>query len=122
MKLDGISYHDNELRVDDATSTRKRPSNNTLNESRRPSVVVNYYLEKQHSYGRKCSPSESKFSKRKKQIAIFGGSIPRGIRLHESSYWLHKGYAQSKSLPGGATEQTFAPSFLSFLESDFALL
>ena len=88
MKLDGISYHDNELRVEDTTSTRKRPSNNTLNESRRPSVVVNYYPEKQHSHGRKCSPSESKFSKRKKQIAIFGESIPRGIRLREFNYWL----------------------------------
>ena len=43
IKLDGIAYHDNELRVEEATSTRKRTNNNTSNESRRPSVVVNNY-------------------------------------------------------------------------------
>ena len=47
IKLDGIAYHDNELRVKDATSTRKRTNNNTSNESRRPSVVVNNYPENQ---------------------------------------------------------------------------
>ena len=83
IKLDGIAYHYSELRVEDATSTRKRTNNNTSNESRRPSVVVNNYPENQHSYGRKSSASESKFSKRKKQIVIFGDSIPRGIRLRE---------------------------------------
>ena len=38
ITLDGIAYHDNELRVEDA---RKRTNNNTSNESRRPSVVQN---------------------------------------------------------------------------------
>ena len=81
VKLDGIAYHDNELRVEDSTSTRKRTNNNTSNESRRPPVVVNQHSkpENQHSYGRKCSASESKFSKRKKQIVIFGYNIPRCI-------------------------------------------
>ena len=51
IKLDGIAYHDNELRVEDATSTRKRTSNNISYKSRRPSVVVNNYPENQHSYG-----------------------------------------------------------------------
>ena len=32
IKLDGIAYHGNELRVKDATSTTKRTNNNTLNE------------------------------------------------------------------------------------------
>ena len=60
IKLDGIAYRDNELRVEDTTSTRKRTNNNkTSNESRRPSVVVNNYPENQHSYGRKSSASES---------------------------------------------------------------
>ena len=45
IKLDGITYHDNELRVEDATSTRKRTNNNSSNKSRRPSVVVNNYQE-----------------------------------------------------------------------------
>ena len=45
VKLDGIAYHDNELRVEDATSTRKRTNNNSSNKSRRPSVVVNNYQE-----------------------------------------------------------------------------
>ena len=94
IKLDGIAYHDNELRVEDTTSTRKRTSNNISNKSRKPSVVVNNYPENQHSYGRKFSASESKFSKRKKQIVIFSDSIPRGIRLREFNYWLHEGYAQ----------------------------
>ena len=96
IKLDGIAYHDNELRVEDATSTRKRTSNNISYKSRRPSVVVNNYPENQHSYGRKFSASESKFSKRKKQIVIFSDSIPRGIRLREFNYWFHKCYAQLK--------------------------
>ena len=105
IKLDGIAYHDNELRVEDATSTRKRTSNNISYKSRRPSVVVNNYPENQHSYGRKFSASESKFSKRKKQIVIFSDCIPRGIRLREFNYWLHKGYAQLKSFPGGTSNE-----------------
>ena len=105
IKLDGIAYHDNELRVEDATSTRKRTSNNISYKSRRPSVVVNNYPENQHSYGRKFSASESKFSKRKKQIVIFSDSIPRGIRLRKFNYWLHEGYAQLKSFPGGTSNE-----------------
>ena len=104
IKLDDIAYN-NELRVEDATSTRKRTSNNISYKSRRPSVVVNNYPENQHSYGRKFSASESKFSKRKKQIVIFSDSIPRGIRLREFNYWLHKGYAQLKSFPGGTSNE-----------------
>ena len=41
IKLDGIAYHNNQLRFEDATSTRKGTNNNTSNESRRPSVAVN---------------------------------------------------------------------------------
>ena len=104
IKLDDIAYN-NELRVEDATSTRKRTSNNISYKSRRPSVVVNNYPENQHSYGRKFSASESKFSKRKKQIVIFSDSIRRGIRLREFNYWLHKGYAQLKSFPGGTSNE-----------------
>ena len=66
---------------------------------------MNNYPENQHSYGRKFSASESKFSKRKKQIVIFSDSIPRGIRLREFSYWLHKVYAQLKSFPGGTSKE-----------------
>ena len=62
IKLDGIAYRGNKLRVEDATSTRKRTSNNISYKSRRPSVVVNNYPENQHSYGRKFSASENKFS------------------------------------------------------------
>ena len=105
IKLDGIAYRGNKLRVEDATSTRKRTSNNISYKSRRPSVVVNNYPENQHSYGRKFSASESKFSKRKKQIVIFSDSIPRDIRLREFNYWLHKGYAQLKSFPGGTSKE-----------------
>ena len=63
---------------------------------RRPSVVMNNYPENQHSYERKSSASESKFSKRKRQIDISSDSIPRSIRLREFHYWLPKGYAQLK--------------------------
>ena len=86
IKLHGIAYHDNDLRVEDATSTRKRTNNNTSNETRRPSVVVNNHSENQHLHGKKSAASESKFSKRKKQIVIFGDSILRRIRLHEFNY------------------------------------
>ena len=65
IKLDDIAYHDNELRVEDAKSTRKRTNSNTSNESRRLCVVMNNYPENQHSYGRKSSTSDSKFLKRK---------------------------------------------------------
>lgn len=41
IKLKGIAYRDNELRIEDATLTRKRINNNTSYESQRPSVVVN---------------------------------------------------------------------------------
>ena len=78
---------------------------NISSKSQRPSVVINNYPENQHSYGRKFSASESKFSKRKKQIVIFNDSIPRGIRLREFNYWLHKGYAQLKSFPGGTSNE-----------------
>ena len=105
IKLGGIEYHDYDLMVEDATSTRKRTSHNISNKSRRPSVVVNNCPENQHSYGRKSSASESKFSKRKKQIVIFSDSIPRDIRLREFNYWLHKGYAQLKSFPGGTSKE-----------------
>ena len=103
IKLDGIAYRDNELRVEDATSTRKRTRNNISSKARRPSVVVNNHPENQHSFGRKFSAPESKFSKRK--IVIFSDSIPRGIRLWEFNYWLHKGYAQLKSFPGGTSNE-----------------
>ena len=53
IKLDGIAYRDNELRVEDATSTRKRTRNNISSKARRPSVVVNNHPENQHSFGRK---------------------------------------------------------------------
>ena len=105
IKRDGITYHDNEFRVEDATSTRKRTSNNISYKSRRPSVVLNNYPENQHSYGRKFSASESKFSKRKKQIVIFSDSIPCGIKLRQFNYLLHKGYAQLKSFPRGTFKE-----------------
>ena len=66
---------------------------------------MNNYPENQHSYRRKFSAYESKFSKRKKQIVIFGDSITRGIRLHQFNYWLHKGHAQLKSFPGGTSKE-----------------
>ena len=77
-----MAYHDNELRVGEATSTRKRTSNSISNKSRRPSVVVNNYPENQHLNGRRFTTSESKFLK---------------------NYWLHKAYAQLKSFPGGTS-------------------
>ena len=40
-----------------------------------------------------------------KKNVIFGDSIPRGIRLHEFRYWLHKGYAQLKSFPGSRSKK-----------------
>ena len=86
-------------------SPRKRTSNSISNKSRRSSVVVNNYPDNQYSYGKKFSASESKFSKRKKQIVIFSNSIPRGIRLREVNYWLHKGFAQLKSFPGGTSKE-----------------
>ena len=94
-----------ELRIEDTTSTRKRASNSISNKSRRSSVIVNNYPENQHSYGRKSSASESKFTKRKNQIVVFSDSIPRGIRLREFNYWLHKVYAQLKSFPGGTSKE-----------------
>ena len=124
IKLDGMACHDNELRVEDATSTRKRTNNNTSNESQRPSVVVNNYPENQHSYRRKLSASESKFSKRKKQIVIFGDSIPRGIRLHEFNYRLHKGQSKLKSFPGGTSKELlyYVEPTLKSKKFDMALL
>ena len=104
-KLDDIAYHDNELWFEDATSTRKRANNNPSNESRKPFVVVNNYPENQNSHGRKSSAYEAKFLKREEQIVIFGDSIPRGIRLHEFNYQLHKGYAQLKSFPGDMSKE-----------------
>ena len=105
IKLDGIAYHDNELRVEDATLTRKRTYNNTSNESRRLSVVMNKYPKNQRSYGRKSAAPEDKFLKRKKQIVIFSDNILRGIRLCEFNNWLHKGYAQLKSFPGDVSKE-----------------
>ena len=53
LKLDGVAYRDNELRIEDATSTRKRTKNNISSKARRPSVVVNNHPENQHSFERK---------------------------------------------------------------------
>ena len=53
IKLDGIANYNDELEVEDATSTRKTSSNNISNKSRKPPVVVNNNTENQHSYGRK---------------------------------------------------------------------
>ena len=93
IKLDGIAHHDNELRVKDATSTRKRTRNNISNKSQRPSIVVNNYPENQHSYGRTFLASESKFSRKQKHIVIFSDIIPRGC---EFNHCLDKVYAQLK--------------------------
>ena len=54
---------------------------------------------------KKFSASETKFSKRKKQLVIFGDSIPRSLRLREFNYWFHKVYAQLKSFPGGTSKE-----------------
>ena len=105
IKLKGIAYRDNELRIEDATLTRKRINNNTSYESQRPSVVVNNYPENQYSSERKSSASESKFSKRNKQIVIFGENIPCGISLRKFNYWLQKRYAQLKSFSGGTSNE-----------------
>ena len=85
---------------------------------------MNNYPENQHSYGRKFSASESKFSKRKKQIVIFSDSIPRGIRLRQFNYLLHKGYAQLKSFPGGTFKEVlyYVESTLKNKKFDDALL
>ena len=66
---------------------------------------MNNHTENQRLYGRKSSASESKFSKKKKEIPTFGGSIPLGIILREFSYWLHKDYTQLKSFPGGTSKE-----------------
>ena len=60
IKLDGIIYPDNRLRVEDVTSTRKRTNNNTWNESWRLSVVMNNHPENQNLWEREASASESK--------------------------------------------------------------
>ena len=87
-------------------------------------MVVNNYFEHQHSYGRKFPASESKFSKRKKQIVIFSSSIPRGIRLRELNYWLLKGYAQLKSFPESTSKELlyYVEPTLKNKELDYALL
>ena len=102
IKLDGTAYRDNEIRVEGATSNRKRTINNISSNTPRPSVVVNSHPENQHSFGRKFSAPESNFSK---TIVIFSDSIPHGIKLREFNYWLHKGYAQLKSFPGGTSKE-----------------
>ena len=49
---------------------------------------------------------KASFQKKKtQQIVIFSDNIPRGIRLREFNYWLHKGYAQLKSFPGGTSKE-----------------
>ena len=50
-------------------------------------------------------PLKANFQKEKQQIVIFGDSILRVIRLREFNYWLHKGYAQLKSFPGGTSKE-----------------
>ena len=104
IKLDCIAYHDNVLRVKDTTSTRKRTSN-TSNQSRRPSIVVNNHPKNQHLYGTNLQSLKANFQKEKKQIVVFGDSILCGIRLREFSYWLHKGYAQLKLFPSGTSKE-----------------
>ena len=69
IKIDGIAYHDNQLRVEDATSARKRTNNNTSNESRRPSVVVNNHPENQRVYMEEnLQPLKANFQREKKKI------------------------------------------------------
>ena len=66
IKLDGMAYHDNELRVEDATtSTRERTSNNISNKSRRSSVVVNNHPENQHSQEENFQSLKANFHKEK---------------------------------------------------------
>ena len=50
-------------------------------------------------------PENQQFSKRKKEIVIFSDDIPRGIRLREFNYWLHRGYAQLKSFSGDTSKE-----------------
>ena len=50
-------------------------------------------------------PENQQFSKRKKEIVTFSDDIPRGIRLREFNYWLHRGYAQLKSFSGGTSKE-----------------
>ena len=50
-------------------------------------------------------PENQQFSKRKKEIVTFSDDIPRGIRLREFNYWLHRGYAQLKSFSGDTSKE-----------------
>ena len=61
--------------------------------------------ENQQLHRTNCCASLRKFLKRKKQIVIFGYSIPRGIRSHEFNHWLNKGFSQLKIFPGGTSKK-----------------
>ena len=65
IKLDDIAYHENELRVEDTTSTRKRTRNNISNKSRRPSIVVNNYPENSIYMEENLQPLKKNFQKEK---------------------------------------------------------
>ena len=42
---------------------------------------------------------------RKWIIDFWNSLLPRGIRFREFNCWLHKGYAQLKSFPGGTSNE-----------------
>ena len=68
-------------------------------------------------------PLKVSFQKEKNKV-IFSDSIPHGIRLGEFNYWLHKGYAQLKSFPGGTSNELlyYVEPTLQNKNSDDALL
>ena len=99
MNSSNLMVSHNKLRVEDATSARKRTTSNTANEFRKGSVEI--FVRK------KSSPAESKKKQKKKNKnknktnSYFGDCICCHRRLLEFNYWLHKSFAQMKSSSGG---------------------
>ena len=93
MNLSNLMVSHKKLRVEDATSARKRTTSNTANEFRKGSVEI--FVRK------KSSPAESKNKNKNKTNSYFGDCICCHRRLLEFNYWLHKSFAQMKSSSGG---------------------
>ena len=105
--------HQNNISVMNTETTRLKRKSFT-----RPSVVTNQHPGNQHDFLRKrVTPgerlykdalNETKSKENRKQsnkIIIFGGSIPRGIKVNQFNYYLKSGETKFKCIPGASAPE-----------------
>ena len=110
IKLNGVDFLEACIIVEEATSARSKVNQVATNSvTRRSEVVVHQFPENQVVYFQHSvvpgNRSYAEMVQSLRKVIIFGDSIPRGIRMHELTSLIKKGYGKMKSFPGVTSKE-----------------